>query len=114
MHFQEMNWVEEFDGIWASASLLHVPLAEMPDVFALCIKALKPGGYWCMTFKVGEGETMRGIRRFTDFTKDSLAAFLARFDQLKVLDVSVNGDIRAGREAKEQWVGAVVQKVPAR
>src|SRR5438309_10878337 len=30
--FQEMDFHEEFDGIWACAALLHVPKDEMPDV----------------------------------------------------------------------------------
>ena len=32
MTFQEMTWRSAFDGIWACASLLHVPQVELPDV----------------------------------------------------------------------------------
>ena len=32
LHFQDIAWRETFDGIWACASLLHVPAAELPDV----------------------------------------------------------------------------------
>lgn len=31
MRFDEMDFKEEFDGIWACASLLHVPNEELPD-----------------------------------------------------------------------------------
>ena len=111
LRFQELEYVAEFDGIWACASLLHVPLVELPMVFERFILALKPGGYWHMSFKYGEGEKRRGIRQFTDFTETSLSAFLAGFDALKVLDVFASGDTRADRPEQERWVSAVVQKV---
>lgn len=111
LRFQELDYVAAFDGIWACASLLHVPLVELPMVFERFILALKPGGYWNMSFKYGEGEKRRGIRQFTDFTETSLSAFLAEFDTLKVLDVFASGDTRTDRPEQERWVSAVVQKV---
>jgi 2-polyprenyl-3-methyl-5-hydroxy-6-metoxy-1,4-benzoquinol methylase len=32
MRFQELNWQNEFDGIWACASLLHVPQTSLTGV----------------------------------------------------------------------------------
>lgn len=33
MRFQQIDWIDEFDGIWTCASLLHVPLIEThPDL----------------------------------------------------------------------------------
>src|SRR5689334_6398373 len=40
MRFDEINWVEEFDGIWACASLLHVPRADTGDVLNRFAQAL--------------------------------------------------------------------------
>ena len=111
LRFQEMDYVEAFDGIWACASLLHVPLAELPAVFERFIVALKPGGYWSMSFKYGEGEKRRGERQFTDFTEDSLRAFLNSFHQLNVVELFTSGDTRHLRTNQERWVSAVVQKV---
>ena len=44
MTFQEMDWDSAFDGVWASASLLHVPRAELPAVMQRIVRALKPRG----------------------------------------------------------------------
>lgn len=110
MRFQEMAFVEEFDGIWACASLLHVPLTEMPGVFDRFIRALKPNGIWYMSFKVGDGEKQRGIRLFTDFNEKSLPEFIARFDALALIHVAVSGDSRFPCNDQERWVSAVVQK----
>jgi 2-polyprenyl-3-methyl-5-hydroxy-6-metoxy-1,4-benzoquinol methylase len=32
LRFQDITWQAQFDGIWACASLLHVPTAELPEV----------------------------------------------------------------------------------
>jgi SAM-dependent methyltransferase len=114
MRFQEMAYVEEFDGIWACASLLHVTLAELSAVFARFIEALKPGGYWYMSFKYGgeEGrERQSGERLFTDFTEVSLQTFLEGFEQLKIVTLFATGDERYVATSGERWVTAVVQKV---
>lgn len=110
LRFQEMDYVDEFDGIWACASLLHVPMAELPGVFARFIVALKPGGLWSMSFKFGKGERQRGVRMFTDFNEASLRTFLENFPALHVREVWENGDSRADM-GRERWVSAVVQKV---
>src|SRR5579863_7193950 len=50
MRFQELAFCEVFDGIWACASLLHVPRHEMDAVFERFVMALKPGGVWYISF----------------------------------------------------------------
>ena len=44
LRFQEIEFRKEFDGVWACASLLHVPKCEMEDVLHRVVTALKPGG----------------------------------------------------------------------
>jgi len=56
MRFGDVAWLGEFDGIWACASLLHVPSASFPDVALQLAGALRPGGAWYMSFKMGDGE----------------------------------------------------------
>lgn len=110
LRFQEMDYIEEFEGIWACASLLHVPLAELPTVFERFIKALKRDGYWKMSFKYGVGEKQRDERLFTDFTEETLHAFLDRFAQLKMVQIFASGDSRFPCNEQKQWVSALVQK----
>ncbi|MFA6733371.1 MAG: class I SAM-dependent methyltransferase, partial [Sphaerochaeta sp.] len=44
LSFQQMDYDAEFDGIWACASLLHVPKAELAEVFGLLHRALVDEG----------------------------------------------------------------------
>jgi len=109
MRFQEIGWAGEFDGIWACASLLHVPKAEMDDVFRRLIRALKPGGLWFMSFKQGTGEGVRNGRFFNDYGEDELRALIDDQKQLILLRLWTTPDVRKGRE-QEQWTNAVVSR----
>lgn len=53
MQFDELDAVETYDAIWASASLLHVPRKGLPHVLALICRALKPGGWHFASYKTG-------------------------------------------------------------
>lgn len=72
MRFEDITEVERYDGIWCCASLLHVPLAELPGVMTQLSKALKPGGVWYLSFKYGSGEREKDGRRFTDMDESGL------------------------------------------
>src|SRR5262249_18287515 len=85
--FQGLEYEQEFDAIWACASLLHVPRRDLDDVFRRCTRALRPGGIWYISFKLGEAEEVREGRWFTDFTEELLGALLARHPLLEVLQV---------------------------
>jgi SAM-dependent methyltransferase len=52
--FQELNFVKQFDAVWASASLLHVPFDELPDVLIRVRRSLRTVGLLCASFKEGE------------------------------------------------------------
>ena len=47
MKFDEISFDEEFDGIWACASLLHVPYEELPKTLKQLYKALGNGDIIC-------------------------------------------------------------------
>lgn len=64
MKFQDMVYEAEFDGIWACASLLHVPHAEIGGVLRRFEHALKPGGLLLVTLKEGRGEGISNDGRF--------------------------------------------------
>jgi SAM-dependent methyltransferase len=51
LRFQDITWQDSFDGIWACASLLHVPAVELPDAMQRLCRALEPGGILYASFK---------------------------------------------------------------
>ena len=67
MLFEDMPFNQEFDGVWASASLLHVPRAGLPDVLRRVHTALKPGGWLEAGFKSGGHEGRDGLGRYYNY-----------------------------------------------
>ncbi len=67
MAFDELDAACAFDAVWANASLLHVPLAELAPVIARIADALKPGGQLGASFKAGQGGGRDGHGRFYNY-----------------------------------------------
>ena len=65
--FHELDEVEAYDGVWASACLLHVPRAELAPVLARIWRALEPGGYFYASFKTGDAEGRDAVNRYYNY-----------------------------------------------
>ena len=105
--FQDLAWRREFDGIWACASLLHVPAADLPEALGRLALALCPGGVLYASFKLGRGERDHRGRRFTDLDEAGLRALLAQVPGLTELETWVTEDLRPGR-ATEPWLNTLL------
>ena len=53
---------------------------------------------------------MRNGRYFTNLTEESLNALLEKIPSLQLVEISINGDVRPGRE-QEMWLSAIIEKV---
>lgn len=100
--------IETYDGIWACASLLHLPEADLPKVFRQFEAALKPMGVWYMSFKYGSGEREKDGRVFTDLNEERLQELLSQCPSLTLVEQWVTVDKRPGRD--EKWLNVVVCK----
>jgi 2-polyprenyl-3-methyl-5-hydroxy-6-metoxy-1,4-benzoquinol methylase len=106
---QDVTAEYQFDGIWACASLLHVPRAEMEAVFARLTRALRPDGVWHMSFKLGEAEEVSDARLFNDYTEASLRRAIEAQPLLTILRVWLTED-RSLAQKEQTWVNALVRQ----
>lgn len=67
MRFEELAAREEFDGVWAEASLLHVPRTDLPAILALIRNALKEDGIFHASFKAGSAEGHDDFGRYYNY-----------------------------------------------
>ncbi|MBR2811421.1 MAG: class I SAM-dependent methyltransferase [Solobacterium sp.] len=109
MFFNELNECEKYDGIFACASILHVPSQELPDIFARLKKAVKKNGYLYVSFKYGEFEGYRNGRYFTDLTETSFQNIVDEVKGLSVIEETITSDARKGRE-DEKWLNVILRK----
>lgn len=109
MYFEELNCEEYYDGIWACASILHVPKRDLSGIFVRMCNALKTGGILYCSFKYGDFEGERNGRYFSDMTVGSINTILSRIPQLHTEATWITGDVRQGRE-EEQWLNLILRK----
>jgi len=83
MDFEELRFKpESFDGVWAYASLFHVPKKNFRKVLTKIARVLKPGGVFYLGLRQGRGEGLKpdgshGTQRwFSLYTDKELRAIL--------------------------------------
>ena len=109
MLFQELDEKEKYDGIWACASILHLPKKQLREVLENMYAALKSEGWIYTSFKYGEFEGERNGRYFTDFTTDTFKDFIHDMHGLRIEEQWITGDVRPGR-GEEKWLNLLLQK----
>ena len=109
MLFQELDEKEKYDGIWACASILHLPKKQLREVLKNMYAALKSKGWIYTSLKYGEFEGERNGRYFTDFTTDTFKDFIHDMHGLKIEEQWITGDVRPGR-GEEKWLNLLLQK----
>lgn len=108
--FKDFQSEQQFDGIWACASLLHVPYTELSDTFTHLASFLKMDGIFYCSFKLGENyQLIRNGRSFTDVNYSGLIDILSN-TPLKISHHWQTSDLRPGR-ANEQWLNALLTRI---
>jgi SAM-dependent methyltransferase len=112
MRFQDLQWRNEFDGIWTCASLLHVPPASFGDIARRLAAGLRPGGAWYMSFKVGTGQRVTGGRLFVDHDEETLRLSL-KTTPVAITDTWVSMDMRP-KHSNERWLNVIAWRAGGR
>ena len=110
MRFDELDECEAFDGVWASACLLHVPRAELAGVLTRVHRALKTGGVFYASFKAGEGDGRDSLGRYYSYVSpDWLDAAYAAAGPWHSLS-SETSEIKSFDEAPATMLHLVMRK----
>lgn len=103
---EEFKTDEMYDAIWACASLLHIPRAELSEVFKKLAGLLRDGGVLYCSFKYGEFEGERDGRYFTDMDEVLLGTTISHSD-FEVKELWITNDLRPGR-GEERWLNVIL------
>ena len=107
---RHQGWQDQFTGIWACASLLHVPFNELPNMIVSLLDTLVSGGVMYASFKHGDGERYDGKRFFCDMNQDR---FLEVFQQISTTHpleyvTWITADQQGGRDI--EWFNVLMNK----
>jgi SAM-dependent methyltransferase len=79
LQFDQVEWVDSFDGVWACASLLHLDDVALQDALNRLARSLTPGGVLCAVMKQGEGTSTAADGRFFNYvTLERISKLLER------------------------------------
>lgn len=96
------------DGLWACASLLHLPRPEVPAALQTFARLLRPGGAFYLSVKLGDDEGWTtekyGRRRFFTYWQPETLDPLLAAAGFQI----VSGSIRQGRH--DTWLSRLAQK----
>jgi len=109
MLFQDFHEKEQYDGIWACASILHLTKEELPGIFQSVYAALKKDGIFYTSFKYGDFQGYRNERYYTDLTEETMNALLKEQPGFVVEEEWISTDVRPGR-SQEQWINLIARK----
>lgn len=109
MSFDDACWQERFDGIWACASLLHLPHHKLTPALERLGRALKPSGLLYASFKYGDDEYSKEGRHFTRLDETRATALFDRLDGLTLLELWCSEDVRQERRG-EFWLNLIAEK----
>lgn len=109
MEFEDIDFEEVFDGVWANASLHHVPSNDIEEILDKVVKGLKKDGIMYMSFHYGEEEGLEEERYYTNYNTKTLKGLIARFEKLELIGIRKSRDIVPERDT--QWIYALVRRI---
>ena len=108
LDIMDLDYVSEFDGVWACASLLHLRPEQLDGAMGLIRRSLRDGGMLFLSFKSGCFRGVRDGRWYTDLTSEDVASLAGRTG-FEVADIWGSTDPRG-----TQWVNAVLRRLRGR
>jgi SAM-dependent methyltransferase len=107
---QDLRFVNEFDGAWACASLIHLPRNQLRGALEKIYVALKPGGVLLVSMQIGTGEIVTADGRFfTRYSSQEMSSAIER-SRFELINVWTTPDSLPGRESVT-WVNAIARKL---
>ena len=97
----KQSWQNQFTGIWACASLLHVPFDDLPKLLNDLIRCLKSDGILYASFKYGDAEREKDGRFFCDMNEQRWQLIEEQLDSAKPVMIWQTFDNRVDRQ--EIW-----------
>ena len=112
MRIEDMNYENEFDAVWACASLLHVAKSDMHKILEKAMKALRVGGVLYASWKYSKSERTRDDgRTFANYTEARVCDMVALVSGASLEDVWTSQDVRLDRIGQGHlWVNVLVKK----
>jgi len=110
MRFDELSALQQYDGVVAAYSLLHVPRTGLVDVLTRVWRALKPGGWHVATYKTAGGEGRDRLGRYYNYpSEEELRGYYADAGEWSVIETET-GEGRGYEGGESRFVIITLRK----
>ena len=108
-YIEDISYSNIFDGVWACASLLHIPHKLMNNILKKLYQSLKDDGILFISLKKGDFEGVRNKRYFCDYTLDKFNKLSYKKIGFKLVEHFETFDVRKDRN-NELWLNLILKK----
>lgn len=106
IRFEDLDYNNEFDAIWASASLLHISRDRIDFIVEKILLALRKDGILYASWKCGDRDRTYDGRSYSDMTKEDVTDLFSKFG-VKIMDLWISGD---QLKRDNEWLNIVIKK----
>lgn len=110
MTYEEMDFDDVFDGIWACASLVHLTEDEMREILDKLVQALKADGILYFSVRKGDRDGIYNGRYFRDYSRKELYGLIDKTSGLELIDIWTTQDVRFAKRDR-MWLNVLAKKV---
>lgn len=106
--FEDLEFDNVFDGVWACASLLHIKKSELPNIISKISRSLVDDGVLYMSVKHGDFEGIRDERYYADYRTGEIKELFKKFPEFEIIDIYTK---RRNKDDDQSWLNIFVRKV---
>ena len=107
--FETISWTEEFDAVWACASLVHTPLERLYESLYKLFKAVKSGGIIYTSFKEGNHTSFLSDGRSVHFYEQRTIEEIA-IEKLYLEPVMFWKNTSIDQPSNDTWMNFIFRK----
>src|ERR1700761_303805 len=108
--FDQLDASEAYDGVWASACLLHAPRADLPGILSRIHRALKANGLFYASYKSGDHDGRDSLGRYYNYTsREQLEAVYAQAGCWQTISIDTS-EIKSFDEAPATMLHLLMRK----
>ena len=109
MKAEEIQFTNVFDGIWACASLLHVPRNKQENVLHRIATALKDEGILYASWKYGTQDRTVDGKKYVDMNDSLIYEIIKEVSEIHIVKMWTTKDVR-NEYSSQKWLNVLLRK----
>ncbi len=107
--FDQLNYSDEFDAVWACSSLLHVPKNQMKDIFNKIVRACKIKATMYTCFKYGTDELVKNGCYYSNYNEIQLNQLINNVEFISLKEIWMSYDVLRKGDKIPQWINVILE-----